>query len=138
MESSTPEGHVKQVVLDRLPRCAVCHSPYDEDDINVVSSRRDVWMMVVECEVCHARNFVAAVLKDGDPDQAKVALQKMSDEAQGGRSAFEIDDQGDVVEASTGPVGPPVTAGDVADMHEFLNGFDGDFRKLFRASEPRG
>ncbi len=137
MESSTPEGHVKQVVLDRLPRCAVCHSPYDEDDINVVSSRRDVWMMVVECEVCHARNFVAAVLKDGDPDQAKVALQKMSEEAGIGDPSFELDEPATAVSE---PAGQPVGAGDVADMHGFLNGFDGDFKRLFGSSnaEPRG
>ena len=137
MESSTPEGHVKQVVLDRLPRCAVCHSPYDEDDINVVSSKRDVWMMVVECEVCHARNFVAAVLKDGDPDQAKVALQKMSDEAGIGESSFEFDEP---IAATKEPVEPPVEAGDVADMHGFLDNFNGDFKSLFgsRNDEPRG
>ncbi len=132
MESSTPEGHVKQVVLDRLPRCAVCHSPYEEDDINVVSSKRDVWMMVVECDVCHARNFVAAVLKDGDPDQAKVALQKMSDEARVGDPAFEFDDSATAIRE---PAAPPVAAGDVADMHAFLNDFDGDFTKLFGSSD---
>lgn len=136
MESSTPEGHVKQVVLDRLPRCAVCHSPYDEDDINVVSSKRDVWMMVVECDVCHARNFVAAVLKDGDPDQAKVALQKMSDEARVGDPAFEIDDRAETVRQ---PSAPPIEAGDVADMHAFLDTFDGDFARLFGSSgQTRG
>ncbi len=132
MESSTPEGHVKQVVLDRLPRCSVCHSPYDEDDINVVSSKRDVWMMVVECDVCHARNFVAAVLKDGDPDQAKVALQKMSDEARVGEPSFELDEPGNETRE---PAPPSIEAGDVADMHAFLNGFDGDFAKLFGSSD---
>jgi hypothetical protein len=136
MDSSTPEGHVKQVVLDRLPRCAVCHSPYDKDDINVVSSKRDVWMMVVECEVCHARNFVAAVLKDGDPDQAKVALQKMSDEARNGLESIETLDE---PAAGQVPSGPPVSAGDVADMHTFLDTFDGDFRSLFGSDrQPRG
>lgn len=137
MESSTPEGHVKQVVLDRLPRCAVCHSPYDEDDINVVSSKRDVWMMVVECEVCHARNFVAAVLKDGDPDQAKVALQKMSEEAGIGEASFELDQPKTATNESAGP---PVAAGDVADMHAFLTSFDGDFKALFGSpdEQPRG
>jgi hypothetical protein len=136
MDSPTPEGHVKQVVLDRLPRCAVCHSPYDEDDINVVSSKRDVWMMVVECEVCHARNFVAAVLKDGDPDQAKVALQKMSEDVRNGMDPVA---EPDVDPADTLVAGPPVSAGDVADMHAFLDGFDGDFRSLFRADrQPRG
>lgn len=136
MDSATPEGHVKQVVLDRLPRCSVCHSPYDEDDINVVSSKRDVWMMVVECEVCHARNFVAAVLKDGDPDQAKVALQKMSDEARTGSLPVELEA---TVADPAEPIGSPVDAGDVADMHEFLNGFDGDFVGLFGGSSgPRG
>ena len=136
MDSATPEGHVKQVVLDRLPRCAVCHSPYEEDDINVVSSKRDVWMMVVECDVCHARNFVAAVLKDGDPDQAKVALQKMSDEARTGLVPMGLDEDG---AATAEPAGPVIEAGDVADMHAFLDTFDGDFAKLFGSSgEPRG
>ena len=128
MESPTPEGHVKQVVLDRLPRCAVCHSPYDEDDINVVSSKRDVWMMVVECDVCHARNFVAAVLKDGDPDQAKVALQKMSEDVRNGVVPAELEADG---ASPIAPGVPPVSASDVADMHSFLNAFDGDFRRLF-------
>lgn len=136
MEASTPEGQVKQVVLDRLPRCAVCHSDYQEDDINVVSTKRDVWMMVVECDVCHARNFVAAVLKDGDPDQAKVALQKMSSDARSGREIETLGDAAAVVET---PTGPPVSAGDVADMHQFLMAFDGDFARLFgRSGEPRG
>ncbi len=136
MDSPTPEGHVKQVVLDRLPRCAVCHSPYDEDDINVVSSKRDVWMMVVECEVCHARNFVAAVLKDGDPDQAKVALQKMSEDVRNGIVPVDEDEE---AAATSVPTGPPVSASDVVDMHTFLNSFDGDFKRLFDGNgRPQG
>lgn len=129
MDSSIPEGQVKQVVLDRLQRCAVCHHPYQEDDINVVSTNRDVWMMVVECDECHARNFVAAVMKDGDPDQAKVALQKMSDAARSDERRTEIDLE---LRLEAEARGEPVSAGDVVDMHQFLDTFDGDFQRLFR------
>lgn len=131
MESPIPEGQVKQVILDRLPRCAVCHSPYEEDDINVVSTKNDVWMMVVECDVCHARNFVAAVMKDGDPDQAKVALQKMSDAATSGDDIVASDPE---LMREAEANGPPVSATDVVDMHEFLGQFDGDFARLFNSS----
>ena len=128
MDSPIPEGQVKQVILDRLPRCAVCHSPYEEDDINVVSTKNDVWMMVVECDVCHARNFVAAVMKDGDPDQAKVALQKMSDAAKSGDDIVESDPE---LTREAEAHFPPISAADVVDMHEFLGQFDGDFARLF-------
>ena len=128
MDSPIPEGQVKQVVLDRLPRCAVCHSHYEEDDINVVSTKDDVWMMVVECDVCHARNFVAAVMKDGDPNQAKVALQKMSDAA---RSEDEVTESDPELQREAEASGPPVSAADVVDIHQFLDEFDGDFARLF-------
>lgn len=121
MES--PERQIKRIVLDRMDRCNVCHREYGPDDVHVLSRKPDMWMMVVQCTDCHARSFVAAVLNDGDPDEARFALRQLSTEA--------ADEPPLAAEAAAG--GPPVSAGDVLDMHEFLKSFDGDFRALFAA-----
>ena len=122
-----PEQHIKRIVLHRMDRCAVCHHEFEIDDIRVLSRKPDMWMMLVECTDCHARNYVAAVLKDGDPDEARLALRQLHERATGGAEAFQI---AELAEATERP-GPPVRAHDVLDMHEFLVDFDGDFRKHF-------
>jgi hypothetical protein len=111
------EKQIKRIVLDRMDRCAVCHHVFAPEEVHVISRRPDMWMMMVECGECHARNFVAAVLNDGDPDEAQVALRRLS--------------QGEA-HAPAEPVGPPVGVDDVLDMHDFLRDFDGDFLRLFR------
>ena len=127
MDKDTSEKQIKRIVLNRMERCSVCHNEFASDDIQVVSRRDDMWMMVVTCNECHGRNFVAAVLGDGDPDAAQMALRKLSE---GGRNGLDIPGIGEPTVAA----GPPVTVDDVIDMHEFLNGFDGDFTRLFRSS----
>jgi hypothetical protein len=125
------EVQIKKIVLDRIERCGVCHREFGTDDIHVISRRPDMWTMLVECNDCHARNFVAAVMNDGDPQEAHLALRRLTEDA--------ISKQ-DLAEATAAmkppieipPAGDPITAGDVVDVHEFLNDFDGDFVKLFR------
>lgn len=118
----TSEKQIKRIVLDRMERCAVCHHDFGPDNIQVLSRRSDMWMMVVTCTECHGRNFVAAVLGDGDPDQAQLALRRLSE----GHPRADEDEA-----AAETPVGPPVGVDDVLDMHDFLAGFDGDFKRLF-------
>ena len=127
MDKDTSEKQIKRIVLNRMERCSVCHNEFASDDIQVVSRRDDMWMMVVTCDECHGRNFVAAVLGDGDPDEAQLALRKLSE---GGRVGLDTPQ----AQESAADVGPPVSVDDVIDMHEFLNGFDGDFSRLFRSS----
>ena len=121
------EVQIKRIVLNRMQRCVVCHREFEPDDIHVLSRKPDIWTMLVECTECHARNFVAAVLNDGDPQEAQLALRRLS------QAALEAaaDDE-PAIEPEAPPRGEPVTAGDVVDMHEFLKTFDGDFRALFR------
>lgn len=123
MEAS--EGQIKRIVLKRMGRCRVCHRSYTDEDVSIVSRKPDMWMMVVECLDCHAKNFVAAVLNEGDPEQAELALRRMS-----AGSDIEIDPPAEQLESA--PTGEPVTAADVADMHMFLRDFDGDFISYFR------
>lgn len=121
------EGQIKRIVLNRMGRCRVCHRTYTDDDVSIVSRKPDMWMMVVECVDCHAKNFVAAVLNEGDPAQAEIALRRLTDELQ---------PEPDVILAPP-PSGAPVTAGDVIDMHRFLDEFDGDFVGYFRRGAAR-
>ncbi len=122
----TSEKQIKRIVLNRMERCAVCHHSFSPDDIHVLSRRKDMWMMVVQCDECQARNFVAAVLGDGDPDEAQLALRQLSM----GFDESELEELAETV----GKPADPVSAHDVVDMHEFLGEFDGDFQKLFRSS----
>jgi hypothetical protein len=119
-----PERQIKQIVIQRMDRCRVCHRLYGTEDVQVISRSQEMWMMVVECTDCHARNFVAAVLNEGDPAQAELALKRLSDNQP-------------VIESGPEEMEPfvvqiPVKSEDVADMHAFLRDFNGDFASLFR------
>jgi hypothetical protein len=126
------EIHIKQIVLNRMERCVVCHRDFHSDDIHVISRKPDMWTMLVECTDCHARNFVAAVLNDGNPQDAQLALRQLSEKAIQKIQESEKPDQ-PTIELEAPIDGEPVGAGDVVDMHQFLKDFDGDFRQLFRA-----
>jgi len=126
------EVKIKQIVLNRMERCVVCHHEFHTDDIHVISRKPEMWTMLVECTDCHARNFVAAVLNDGDPEEAQLALRKLTEKTVKGM--LEPEQEG-VAETNGPPAGDPISAGDVVDMHQFLNEFDGDFRTLFRSGK---
>ena len=123
-----PDVTMKRIVLDRMERCSVCHRDFSTDDIHIINRQPDMWTMMVECTDCHSRNFVAALMNDGDPGEARLALRRLSNAASQELTAAkrEIDP------ADTLPEGEPVSASDVVDMHDFLNEFDGDFKRLFQ------
>jgi len=127
-----PDVNIKQIVLRNMHRCVVCHREYSTDDIEIISRQSDIWTMLVECEDCHARNFVAAVLNDADPHDAQLALRRLTEDALlQGETAHRREENDILPEGRTD--GPPVTSSDVIDMHLFLEEFDGDFAKLFRS-----
>lgn len=122
-----PDVTMKRIVLDRMERCSVCHRVFSTDDIHIINRQPGMWTMMVECTDCHSRNFVAALMNDGDPGEARLALRRLSNAVSRelASPAREIDP------ADTLPAGEPVSASDVVDMHEFLREFDGDFKRLF-------
>ncbi len=128
-----PDVKMKRIVLDRIARCSVCHRDFNTDDVHIINRKPDMWTMLVECTDCHSRNFVAALMNDGDPDDAQLALRQLSDKA-----IRELTAGSDVPRYEPeGPIdGDPVSASDVIDLHSFLNSFDGDFKRLFQA--PKG
>ena len=121
-----PDVTMKRIVLDRMERCSVCHRHFSTDDVHIINRQPDMWTMLVECTDCHSRNFVAALMNDGDPTEARLALRRLSDSV-----AEEAIEAPAVDPADTLPPGDPVDAGDVLDMHTFLDAFDGDFKRLF-------
>ncbi len=120
----TSEKQIKRIVLDRMERCSVCHRGFEPDDVHVLSRKSDMWMLMVSCGECQARNFVAAVIGDGDAEEAQLALRRLGEEHVRTRTGIEPEDEG--------VPGDPVSVDDVIEIHQFLQGFDGDFRALFR------
>lgn len=125
-----PDVKMKRIVLDRLARCSVCHRDFDTEDIHIINRKPDMWTMLVECTDCHSRNFVAALMNDGDPGKAQLALRQLSDRA---IRELTIENDTPSYEPEGSTDGPPVTASDVVDIHTFLDTFDGDFKRLFQA-----
>ena len=120
----TSEKQIKRIVLDRMERCSVCHRGFEPDDVHVLSRKSDMWMLMVSCGECQARNFVAAVIGDGDAEEAQLALRRLGEEHVRTRTEIEPEDEG--------TTGDPVSVDDVIEIHQFLQGFDGDFKALFR------
>ena len=121
----TSEKQIKRIVLDRMERCSVCHRGFEPDDVHVLSRKADMWMLMVACSECHARNFVAAVIGDGDAEEAQLALRRLGEEHVQHRPDIEP-------EAEPSDDSEPVSVDDWLEMHEFLEEFDGDFQALFR------
>jgi hypothetical protein len=121
----TSEKQIKRIVLNRMERCSVCHNDFRDDDIQVLSRKEDMWMMVVTCAECHGRNFVAAVLGDGDSSEAQLALRRLGRDTELAEIVPARDDE------PVPPDGEPVSVDDLLAMHEFLDEFDGDFQRLF-------
>ena len=123
---------IKHMVLQQLNRCVVCHREYEMGDITSVQRKPGVWTLMVQCEQCRSRNYIAAVTSDGSPEDAILEVRSLTRRALSD-SVQDPLEQPDEPISEAPPYGTPVTAGDVVDMHDFLKDFDGDFERLFRS-----
>ncbi len=123
------ESQIRRIVVERMDRCSVCHRSFDEDDVEVVSRKQDMWMMIVQCRDCQARSFVEA--RVGDATASSPAGQLFDLAAATVR--FDEDLEPSDFMANAFDHQEPLTIDDVIEMHEFLAGFDGVFKKLFNA-----
>lgn len=122
---------LKHLVLQQLNRCVVCHREYEISDITSVQRKPGVWTLMVECEQCHSRNYIAAVTQDGNAEEAMFEVRSLTEQAlQDANSRSST--TSDAVEPERAMSNEPVSASDVLDMHDFLKDFDGDFERLFR------
>ena len=119
------ENQIRRIVVERMDRCSVCHRSFIEDDVEVVSRKEDIWMMVVQCKDCHARSFVAALVGEAT---GATPMGQLFDLATTNQPFDELPDAGFEADESQ-----PVSVDDVLEMHEFLEDFDGDFRSLLKS-----
>lgn len=123
---------IKHLVLQQLNRCVVCHREYEVDDITSVQRKPGVWTLMVECEQCRSRNYIAAVTGDGSAEDAMFEVRSLTQRALRESSLPDMGDD-DATETEVHERSESVTATDVLDMHEFLQEFDGNFDQLFRS-----
>ena len=124
---------IKHIVLQQLSRCVVCHREYEVSDITSVQRKPGVWTLMVECDQCHSRNYIAAVTAEGSAEDAMLEVRSLTQRALRGDDRS-TDEENDAITSEAPLTGDRVTAGDVVDMHAFLDEFDGDFSALFRSS----
>jgi hypothetical protein len=113
-----------------MDRCSVCHRSFAEDDVEVLSRKEDMWMMIVQCRDCQARSFVAAMVGE---TPASLPMQDIYDIATAEITFEEFQEVAEAPDAAL-ETADPVTVDDIIRMHNFLETFDGDFRKLFSSS----
>lgn len=90
--------------------CAACGRRYGVQDINILYHQRELWFVSVFCQGCQTKGLVAALIKWGE---APLITDLTEEEAVRFRES------------------PAIGADDVLDLHNFLEGFDGDFGSLF-------
>lgn len=123
---------IKHMVLQQLNRCVVCHREYEMTDITSVQRKPGVWTLMVQCEQCRSRNYIAAVTNDGSAEDAIFEVQTLTQRALSDKKRDPLESSEELLSEAP-PYSTPVTAGDVVDMHDFLKNFDGDFERLFRS-----
>jgi hypothetical protein len=82
--------------------CTVCGTIVPEDRIRILAHRDDLAFVELTCPGCRSETLGLLIA----PDEAD------------GRALLDI------------PAGPPISSADVAAMHDFLSGWDGDLRDL--------
>ena len=92
---------LRQLINDN--RCPNCKSKYTENDINIIGSLQNEVFMNATCNKCHSNTLINAVLG-------------------GYRKIRKHQGLGDT---------NPITSNEVIEIHQFLENFDGDFKKLF-------
>ncbi len=102
---------IKQMILHTMEKCSVCGREFAEDDLRILGHQQDMWFLMVVCHNCRTQGILAVTVKEETVTQAPTDLKEEEIEA---------------------PVSTtPVTDHDVADMHRFLQEFDGNFASLF-------
>lgn len=105
---SEHEEDAKAMLLRVIEECSGCHNPYELADVEVISRNGDMWFFSLTCSHCQSRAMVAAAISEEWDREVMSAHTLPSRELQ-----------------------RPVTMEDVEGMRAFLNGFDGNFKRLF-------
>ena len=104
------ENLIKRIIASI--KCGSCGQNYEEDHIDIIEHKEELWFLRVICSSCHVKSLVAAIIREDDTPKV------ITDLTEGELDRFKNLDG--------------IKADDVLDMHNFLKGFNGDFPRLFR------
>ncbi len=105
--------------------CAACGRAYSPGRIRILAQREELFFVDMGCETCGAQAVAVVTIQLDESDDAY---------AETGDLEMALADPEGAPDAPMAPVG----ADDLLDMSRFLARFDGDFRALFRDSQPKG
>jgi len=91
-------------------KCDSCGHPFEVYNVDVLGYYEGLWFTKVICSACHTQCLVAAVVKE---ERAPEAVTDLT--------------EAELVKFGNNMVG----VDDLLDMHHFLEGFNGDFSRLF-------
>lgn len=141
--------------------CGHCGTPYPADGILVLARRPAAWMVMASCHECQNRSIFVVSFHDTHDAASGLSIEPSlgkhlfpeavlpSDPATSSDTSSDSSSDSPLGTPAGAPHTPdrhassrepvPVTASDVADMREFLAGFQGDFQTLFqRQRQHRG
>ena len=93
-------------------KCSSCNNHFEECNVEVLGNSKEMWFLQAICSSCHTQSLVVAI------------IQKCN----GSKVVSDLTDTEQVKFATVNAV----SADDLLNMHGFLEGFNGDFSRLFR------
>lgn len=109
-EFPTGQEHLLKQLISTY-RCSVCRRSFDRQHVRVAARHEQLWIVSVRCGLCRNQQIFWVALKDNGPE---TVLRDVTFEEEEHFAAMD-----------------PVTTDDILDIHEFLRGFNGDFKDLF-------
>ncbi len=97
--------------------CSSCGNTYRRSQIRVLAHKEELWFVRLSCARCGEQTDAIVTIEVDDGEHAAIDAGELGS----ARVPLEVAGNSDT----------PVTADDVLAVHEFLGGFDGDFRRLF-------
>lgn len=104
------ESLIKQLITSIT--CGSCGKNYDEDHIEIIEHKEEMWFLRVSCPSCKLKCLVAAIIREDG--ESEVVTDLTPDELEKFKNSEVISED------------------DLLDMHGFLRNFDGDFPHAFR------
>ncbi len=115
---------LRRVVLQVIPQCPQCRSPFEREDVQYVAQMAETWLFSLYCQACQTLSVVGLAVA-GETVEGEQVMDKVGPAP----SAGEDQERGGHVLAG------PITADDVLDMHLFLRDLE-DFQSLFTDDDP--
>lgn len=108
MQMNYPEMENVVKHLKKTSKCLQCGSGYDLEDISIIASTKTEGLFETRCKKCECSTIVTVMLAP----ELEIKNQKMK-------------------EASQARTHGGISQNDILDMKNFLNNFDGNFKKIF-------